>query len=59
VIDGACAESINAIFKVERSGKDVGDDSERPKNDWEKWYEVWDVLSPDITPPVNPCESNR
>jgi hypothetical protein len=28
----------------------------KEKKDYEKWFEIWEILYPGVDPPLNPCE---
>jgi hypothetical protein len=58
-IDDKSSTQIDAILKIERPGKSVGDDRKGTKNDWEKWYEIWDVLFPGTQRPKDPCKQGH
>ena len=58
-IDDKSSAQIRAILKIKRVRKGASDDRKGTKNDWEKWYEIWEVLFPGMQRPENPCEQGH
>ncbi len=51
-IDDSQWAKIEPLFNVRRKLSP----SQKEQNDYDKWFEIWDILFPNVSRPLNPCK---
>lgn len=51
-IDDSQWEKIEPLFRVRRTLSP----SQKKRDDYDKWFEIWNILFPDVPQPPDPCK---